>query len=96
VFFRAPDLPSAGRYLLSMAGLGEPQPGAVLVDGILRQPYYLLCFALAAAFTWLGRDVWEWTRVLDWRTAAASVGILWLALIAMATQGYNPFIYFIF
>jgi alginate O-acetyltransferase complex protein AlgI len=96
VFFRSTDLASAMGYLASMFGLRQPQPGSVLIDGILRQPYYLLCFVIAAILVWGGRDVWVWTRRLTPARGLACLGLLWLALVAMATQGYNPFIYFIF
>jgi alginate O-acetyltransferase complex protein AlgI len=96
VFFRAADLPAALDYLASMFALAEPQAGAGLLGGIVYQPYYVACVALAAAVTWGSPQVWDWTRRLDWARATACVAVFWLALAAMATQGYNPFIYFIF
>ncbi|MEE8522639.1 MAG: MBOAT family protein, partial [Thermoanaerobaculia bacterium] len=96
VFFRAASLGDALGYLANMAGLGEVQPGAVLLGGILYQPYYLATFVLAAAVTWgMPRSI-DWLRCLTWPKALASIILLWLALAAMETQGYNPFIYFIF
>ena len=96
VFFRARDLPTAWAYLRSMAGLGEAQPGAALLDGLILQPYYLLLFALAALIVWAAPQTWDWTRRITPPRAVATLAALWLALTAMATQGYNPFIYFIF
>jgi alginate O-acetyltransferase complex protein AlgI len=96
VFFRAADLPAAGRYLLAMLGLAEPQPAAALVGSILYTPYSLLSLAVAAAVTWGAPQTWDWTRRLTWPRAAVAFGCLALALVAMASQGYNPFIYFIF
>ena len=96
VFFRAPDLPSAGRYLAAMAGVGELPPAAALVGGIVHTPYSLLCLALAAVVTWACPQTWDWTRRLTWPRGLTALGLLGLALLAMATQGYNPFIYFIF
>jgi alginate O-acetyltransferase complex protein AlgI len=79
-----------------MFGLGEPQPGAALLAGVVFRPYYAASVGLAAAVVWLAPQSWDWTRRLSpWR-AAACLALLVLALIAMATQGYNPFIYFIF
>jgi alginate O-acetyltransferase complex protein AlgI len=96
VFFRARDLSSAVAYLGSMAGLGKAQAGADLLGGILYQPYYVLCMGAAALVVWAGRDTWEWTQCLTWPKVLAGVALLWLALAVLATQEYNPFIYFIF
>jgi hypothetical protein len=46
--------------------------------------------------TWGAPQTWDWTRRLTWPRAAMALGCLALALVAMASQGYNPFIYFIF
>jgi alginate O-acetyltransferase complex protein AlgI len=96
VFFRAADLDHALAYLGSMFGWTGPRPGAALLAGIVYQPYYLFSLALAAGIAWTAPQTWDWTRRLTWVKATASLGLLALALAAMATQGYNPFIYFIF
>jgi alginate O-acetyltransferase complex protein AlgI len=100
VFFRARDLPAALAYLGTMFGGaslgGGPQPGAALLAGVLYQPYYLLSLALAAVIAFAGPQTWDWSRRLSWPRGLAALGLLWLALAAMASQGYNPFIYFIF
>ena len=96
VFFRAANLGDAVGYLANMAGLGDVQPGARLLGGILYQPYYLATFVLAAAVTWGLPKSSDWLRSLTWPKALAAIVLLWLALVAMETQGYNPFIYFIF
>jgi alginate O-acetyltransferase complex protein AlgI len=96
VFFRAPDLGSALRYLGSMTGGMAAQPGASLIGGLIRRPYDLINLALAAAIAWFAPQTWDWTRRLTWPKGIACLALLGLALAAMATQGYNPFIYFIF
>ncbi len=96
VFFRAADLPAAGRYLAAMLGGGEPQGGAWLLGGIAYQPYYLATMAVAALVVWTGPQSWDWTRRLPVWKAVACVVVLWLSLAALTTQDYNPFIYFIF
>jgi alginate O-acetyltransferase complex protein AlgI len=96
VFFRADDLPAALLYLRSMFGLANVHESAGLLSGILYQPYYLGTFLLAALITWTCPQTWDWTRTITPWKAAAIVG-LWLASLAvLATQAYNPFIYFIF
>ena len=96
MFFRAPDLASALRYLGSMTGARAALPGAALIGGLIRRPYDLMNLALAAGIAWFAPQTWDWTRRLTWPKGLACLALLGLALAAMATQGYNPFIYFIF
>ncbi len=96
VFFRAADLPAAGRYLACMFGGGDGQPNAWLVRGIIRQPYYLGVTLAAALVVWLAPQTWDWSRAMGWGKAAAAAALLLLAAAVLATQAYNPFIYFIF
>jgi alginate O-acetyltransferase complex protein AlgI len=96
VFFRASNLTRAIDYLASMFGLGHAPPGAALVSGIVYQPYYLLSIAVAALVVWVGAQTWDWTQRLTLPKVALCFVLAWLALSALATQEYNPFIYFIF
>ncbi len=96
VFFRAADLAGALAYLASMAGLAAARPEAALLGGLIHRPYYLVTFALAALVVWAAPQTWDWTRRLTAPKLCCSLALLWLALVAMETQGYNPFIYFIF
>jgi alginate O-acetyltransferase complex protein AlgI len=94
--FRAPDLPAAGRYLASLLGVRPEHAGAGLVGGVMHQPYYLLTVSLAALVVWAAPQSWDWTRRLSWARAGVLVGLFALALAALNTQEFNPFIYFIF
>lgn len=96
VFFRARDLPSALAYCQSMLGFGEPQAGAGLIAGLIYQPYYVLSLLLAALVAWAGVQTWDWTRRLTAPKGAFILALFWVSLLVMATQAYNPFIYFIF
>jgi alginate O-acetyltransferase complex protein AlgI len=96
VFFRAPNLGRALTYLATMFGFGHTQPAANLVAGIVYKPYYILSIAIAAIVVWLGKQTWDWTQQITWSKAVACCGLASLALAVMATQEYNPFIYFIF
>ena len=96
VFFRAADLPQAVRYLGDMLALGDPQEGAGLLAGVVYQPYYLGTFLLAGAIVWSAPQTWDWTRTLALPKAAAILMLLALSAVVLATQAYNPFIYFIF
>src|SRR5262249_47255541 len=62
VFFRAPDLHAAVRYLGNMAGVGVTQDGAALIAGLVYQPYYILTAVAAALVTWTCPQTWDWTR----------------------------------
>ena len=96
VFFRAPNLKRAVAYLGSMFGLGHAQPAADLLSGIVYKPYYLFSIAIAAVVVWAGKQTWDWTQNMSLPKAAVCCCLAWLALAVMATQEYNPFIYFIF
>jgi alginate O-acetyltransferase complex protein AlgI len=96
VFFRAADLPSALRYMASMFGLAEAAPAAALLPGIYLQPFYLLALPIAMFVVWTRPQVWDWTRHISIPKAAAIAALLWLSLVILNTQDYNPFIYFIF
>ncbi len=96
VFFRAPDLPQAVRYLGDMLALGERHEASHLLAGLVYQPYHLGTFLLAGVIVWTAPQTWDWTRTLTAPKAAAALALLALSAIVLATQAYNPFIYFIF
>ncbi len=96
VFFRTADLPTALSHLGCMFGLTTPQPGADLIAGVIYQPYYVVSFVMAGVVAWTFPTVWEWTQNLTWHKASISLGALWVSLLVLMTQAYNPFIYFIF
>ena len=63
---------------------------------MLYQPYYVATFAAAAIITWMAPQTWDWTRSISAPKALAIAVLFGLALSVLATQAYNPFIYFIF
>ncbi|MGB3564554.1 MAG: MBOAT family protein [Thermoanaerobaculia bacterium] len=96
VFFRADNLGRATSSLGNMFGSGPLYPGAGIVDGVIYQPYYLLTFAIAAVVVWMAPQTWDWSRRLPGWKAVLATALLWLALLTLMTQAFNPFIYFIF
>ncbi len=96
VVFRAPNIGSARRYLACMAGLGAASPADSLVGALVCKPYYIISLAAAAAIVWAGIQTWDFTQRLTLPKATACYALGWLALVILATQEYNPFIYFIF
>jgi alginate O-acetyltransferase complex protein AlgI len=96
VFFRANDLPHAMRFLGDMFAMGQAFPAASLLSGVIYQPYYLGTFLLAGGIVWAAPQTWDWTRVLTMPKAATALAMLVLSVMALTTQAFNPFIYFIF
>ncbi len=97
VFFRADTLPDAWRYLCGMFGCaGAAAASGSIARGLIYNPYYLANFLLAAGVIWLLPQSWDFTRRLNWRKLLWCVLVFLTALVALTTQSYNPFIYFIF
>ncbi len=96
VFFRADTLANSWAYLQALFGLGDYTPAAGLLRGILYQPYYMVTLLIAAGITWSAPQVWDFTRELTWPKALWCGFMLSCAIAVLATQSYNPFIYFIF
>lgn len=96
VFFRSADLSSAVIYCKAMFGLTEVQAGAGLLGGLIYRPYYVLSVACAAAITWAAPQTWDFTKRLSWSKIVLILGVFLLAIAALTTQSFNPFIYFIF
>ncbi len=96
VFFRSPNLAAAWRYLGMMFGAVAVPQNAALVRGIVYQPYYLLTMACAAVITWGAPQTWNWSRRITPLKLVVIVMLLAVSVAVLATQAYNPFIYFIF
>ncbi|MFN7940391.1 MAG: MBOAT family protein [Thermoanaerobaculia bacterium] len=96
VFFRAADFAGALSMLGALFGAGATAPGAALLPGFLYGPYLAVSFGLAALVVWAAPQSWTWTRQIGALRATAALAVLALALVALSTQDFNPFIYFIF
>ena len=96
VFFRAADLDHAFRYLGHMFAFRDPAENASLLTGIVYQPYYLGTFVLAGLIVWGAPQTWDWSRTLTMPKAAAVIAVFVVSVFVLATQSYNPFIYFFF
>ena len=96
IFFRADTLSAAWEYLCSMFGCAGSYGHSSVVKGLIYSPYYLLNFLLAGVVIWACPQSWDFTRKLNWWKLMWCVVVFLLALIALTTQSYNPFIYFIF
>lgn len=96
VFFRAATLPHALAYCTSLLGAAEPSPNADLLAGQMYRPYYLFTVLLAGLIAWAAPQTWDFTRRVTPARAGLAVGLLWVCLIVLSMQSYNPFIYFMF
>jgi alginate O-acetyltransferase complex protein AlgI len=96
VFFRAPDMRQAITYVGDMIAIGDTYAAAGLLPGLVYQPYHVGTFLLAAVIVWSAPQTWDWTRTLTVRKAAVVLGLFLVSIVVLATQAYNPFIYFIF
>jgi alginate O-acetyltransferase complex protein AlgI len=94
--FRAADFTATAEYFGRLFGWSSAPAAAALLPGLLASPYLVVSFAAAALVTWLGAPAWSWTRDLSPARAAIALGLFALATAALATQKFNPFIYFIF
>ena len=96
VFFRADTLPDAWRYLGCMFGWTAQTDSALTVRGLTWNPYYVMNFVLAALVVWGLPQSWDFTRKITWPKLVWCIAVFLIALAALTTQSYNPFIYFIF
>lgn len=96
VFFRAETLPQALTYCGTLLGLTNAAPQSGLIAGVIYQPYYVIGLLAAACVTWGLPQTWDFTRRITVPRAALAMGLLWVSLLVMTTQSFNPFIYFIF
>ena len=102
VFFRISELSDAVLYLQCMFGRGwvaqsaQIQPGTDLIAGLLYQPYYLWVMCVAGIAVWCFPQTWDWTQRLTPLKIGICITLFGLSLAVLATQAYNPFIYFIF
>lgn len=96
IFFRADTLPAAWEYLGSMFGWSENTQNGSVVRGLIYSPYYLINFLLAGLVIWGLPQSWDFTRRMNWWKLFWCIIVFLTALVALTTQSYNPFIYFIF
>ena len=96
VFFRASDLPSAISYIQSMFGVHTNVQADIVNNVLLLNNYYIFSFILAGIVVWRFPQTWDFTKKI---TLVKSIWIMLLMIIsvmALVTQDFNPFIYFIF
>lgn len=96
VLFRSPDLHHAVSYLGSMFGLRPAAGASLLLASEIYTPYLLGVFALCAGLSFQTREVYDWVDGMGWQKALALAPLFLVAIAAMFTQSFNPFLYFQF
>jgi len=96
VFFRADTLGASLQYYQSLFGMGASDERLFLVTGMLWQPYLFFTLVVAALVTWTFPQTWNFTRKLRVVRVVWIFLLFFLSIVALETQSFNPFIYFIF
>lgn len=94
--FRATDLANAKDVVLRLFGLVPGDASWALVREVAYSPYLLGTFLVGAGVVWGADSSWTFTRTIS-PVKAIWFSLLYLvAVAALATQKFNPFLYFIF
>jgi alginate O-acetyltransferase complex protein AlgI len=96
VLFRAENLTLAMQYFGAMFGLAAPSPAAPLLGLKIYSPFLLIIFGLSAYFAFNKIQAMDLVEIIDIKKSIAVVIIFIVAIAAMFTQSYNPFLYFQF
>jgi len=94
--FRADGFAAASEYFRRLFGAGTVSASASLLGGVIAAPYLVASFVLAAVIAARAPQSWDWTRQIGAGKAVAVGGLLAASIAVLATQRFNPFLYFIF
>jgi len=96
VIFRSPSISQGLHYWASMVGLGHTAASSGLLNATLFTPRHIFELAVCGLFVWIPAQAHEWVRNLTTPKMVLCTLVFILAVIAMFTQTYNPFLYFQF
>jgi alginate O-acetyltransferase complex protein AlgI len=96
VFFRSVDLPSALQYLGAMFGVVQGDDCASLLGMQLYTRGNLLLIVSCFLLVFTPIQGYDWVEKLTWIKCAFLMVIFVAAIIGLAGQSANPFIYFQF
>jgi alginate O-acetyltransferase complex protein AlgI len=96
VFFRAESLEEAIRYLGAMFGILKPKMGAELLGAVIYSGDHIIMFAVCAVAVWFGKQSWDIAQEINFMKMIMLILLFIIALSAMFTQSFNPFLYFQF
>jgi alginate O-acetyltransferase complex protein AlgI len=94
--FRATDFAATWDFYGRLFGSLTPSASAALLSGLLASPYLLLTFLIAGTIVWASPQTWTWTREMGVGKSVLALLLFALSAAALATQEFNPFIYFLF
>ncbi|MCW5980176.1 MAG: MBOAT family protein [Bryobacteraceae bacterium] len=96
VLFRSPTLSHALTYMGAMLGATASYGAPALLAAEIYTRQTLLVMGLCFAISFQRVEVCDWAGALTWRRALALAPLFLVALGAMFTQSFNPFLYFQF
>src|SRR5262249_24427769 len=97
VLFRAENLTAAVDYYRAMFGLSPSGRAAPLLAATIYTPYHLLILTSCAGLVFQRLPAHDWALApVTWRRAALVLPLFVVALAAMFSQAFNPFLYFQF
>ncbi|MBN2308433.1 MAG: MBOAT family protein, partial [Candidatus Hydrogenedentes bacterium] len=96
VLFRCPTLDGALRYFGAMFGVLPVHGGSILLAGELYTRGNLVMMALCALLAFQPTRAHDVAQRITWPRVVLLAAVFVLALMAMAVQTFNPFLYFQF
>lgn len=97
VLFRAESVADAAAYFIAMAGCGVPaDASSAMLAAQVFEPGRIVPMAVAGLLVVSRRQAHEWSAAVTVPKALASLAVFVLALAAMFSQAFNPFLYFQF
>lgn len=97
VVFRAEDLGSAVAHLKALFGLGTVGALSPLLAATLYTPYQGMVLVLCGVLVFQPMQAHDWVdRPLTWPRVLALLLLFVMGLVVMASQEFNPFLYFQF
>jgi alginate O-acetyltransferase complex protein AlgI len=97
VFFRADTITAASHYLAAMFCLQPPRSGSLLIGAEIYTPRLLMTMGLGALLVMQPLQAFDYAQRSQRVVEAVGLLLLFvLALTLMATQSFNPFLYFQF
>jgi len=97
VLFRAENFNAALEIYRAMLGLAPTGEVAPLLAAVIYNPYHLLILGICAVFVFQPLQGHDWAmEPVTWGRIAVIVPLFVFSLVAMYSQGFNPFLYFQF
>lgn len=96
VLFRSESLPSAVLYWKSMTGFAAPLGSSLILESSLFNFHHVVQILLCVLFTWQPIQAFEYVKKLTPVKYTVLFATFILAVAAMFSQSFNPFLYFQF